>query len=159
MRSSVGSPYALRREGSMGSVEVPELGRASILTLMLKQVLDRSLQDPSNSRVMRNRVLTMRVRARRMKTTLFFEANRVRAEDGAHGRPDIEIAGELRALVSIALGASALRAFLAGRIRIRMRSWRGWVYAPRLIALMQSGKSPSYLGRFVRKGPEKGGSS
>ena len=140
----------MKKERAMESVEVAELGRTSILTLMLKQVLDRSLQDPSKSRAMQNRVLTVRVRARRMKTTLFFEANRVRAEDGTHGRPDLEIAGELPALLSVALGASAVRAFLARRLRVRVRSWRGWVHVPRLIAVMQLGKPPSYLRLFVR---------
>ena len=143
----------------MESVEVAELGRTSLLTLMLKQVLDRNLQDPYKSRAMRNRVLTVRVRARRMKTTLFFEANRVRAEDGTHGRPDLEIAGELPALLSLALGASAARAFLARRLRVRLKSWRGWVYVPRLMPVMQLGKPPSYLRLLVRRGRRKGDNS
>jgi len=144
------------REGTMESVEVAEPGRTSILTLMLKQILDLNLKDPRKARAMRNRVLTVRVRARRMKTTLFFEGNRVRAEDGSHGRPDLEIAGELPALLSLALGASAVRALLARRLRVRLRSWRGCRQVPRLIPVMQLGKPPSYFGLLVRRGREKG---
>ena len=33
----------------MEAVEVPELGRASILTLMVKQILDRNLRTPNNA--------------------------------------------------------------------------------------------------------------
>jgi hypothetical protein len=141
----------------MESVEVVELGRASILTLMLKQIVERNLQDPRKSQAMRDRVLTVRVRSRKMKTTLFFEANRVRAEDGAHGRPDLEIAGELPALLSVALGESPMRAFLGRRLRIRLRSWKAWVYAPRFMRVMQLGRSPSYLRLSSRKGRGKGG--
>ena len=37
----------------MESVEVAERGLASIVTLMLKQVLDRNLQDPRKRHVMK----------------------------------------------------------------------------------------------------------
>lgn len=141
----------------MESVEVVELGESSILTLMLKQILDRNLQDLQKSRVMQDRVLTVRVRAREMKTTLFFEANRVRAEDGEHGRPDVEIAGELPVLLSLALGASPLRAVLRRGLRVRLRRWRGWLYGLRLILMMQLGSPPAYLRLLARKGREKGG--
>ena len=40
----------------MESVEVIEPGRSSILTLMLKQILDRNLQDPRKARLMQGRV-------------------------------------------------------------------------------------------------------
>ncbi len=144
------------RKGAMESVEVAEPGTTSLLTLMLKQILDRNLQDPRKAHAMRNRVLTVRVRARRMKTTVFFEANRVRAEDGSHGRPDLEIAGELPALLSLALGAGAVRALLARRLRVRLRSWRGWLHVPRLIPVMQLGKPPSYFRLLARGGRKKG---
>lgn len=140
----------------MESVEVVELGESSILTLMLKQILDRNLQDLQKSRVMQDRVLTVRVRARQMKTTLFFEANRVRAEDGEHGRPDIEIAGDLSVLLSLVLGASPLRAVLARRLRVRLRRWKGWLHGLRLIPMMQLGRPPAYLRLLARKGREKG---
>ncbi len=140
----------------MESVEVVELGRMSLLTLMLKQVLDRNLQDPRKSRAMLDRVLTVRLRTRKMETTLFFEANRVRAEDGAHGRPDLEVAGELPALLSVALGASPVRAILARKLRVWPRSWKGWVNAPRLMFLVQLERRPSSLGLPARKGEEKG---
>lgn len=121
----------------MEAVEVPELGRASILTLMVKQILDRNLQDPKKRELMRSRVLTVRICVRRMLTTLFFEASRIRAEDGAHGRPNIEISGDMRALLSIALGVHPLRAILNRRLRVRLRGWRGWLYVLRFLALMQ----------------------
>jgi hypothetical protein len=140
----------------MESVEIVELGETSILTLVLKQILDRNFQDPRKSRLMQDRVLTVRVRARQMKTTLFFEANRVRAEDGEHGRPDIEIAGDLSALLSVALGASPLRAVLSRRLRVRLRRWKGWLYGLRLILMMQLGGPPAYLRMLARKGREKG---
>jgi putative sterol carrier protein len=142
----------------MESVEIPELGRASILTLMLKQVLDRNLQDPLKAQAMKNRVLTVRVRARSMKTTLFFEANRVRAEDGSHGKPDLEITGELPILLSLALGESPIRAFLTRRMRVRLRSWRAWIHAPRMISLMQLDRTASKARLLAGRGREQGGS-
>ena len=123
----------------METVEVLEPGRASLLTLMLKQLLDRNLKDPRKSQAMQGRVLTVCVRARRMETTLFFEGDRIRAEDGAHGRPDLEVAGELHALLSVSLGAGPVRAVLARRLRVRPRSWRGWVHARRLMSLLRLG--------------------
>lgn len=134
----------------MERVELAEPGRASLLTLMLKQILERNLQDPRKSRAMRGRVLTVRVRTRRMKTTLFFENGRVRAEDGAHGRPDLEMAGEPSALFSVALGASLLRALVARRVQVRLRNWRGWTCALRLIPLLQVGGPPADLRLFAR---------
>lgn len=129
----------------MESVEVGEPGRASLLTLMLKQILDRTLKDPRKSRALRGRVLTVRVRTARMKTTLFFEVSRVRAEDGAHGRPDLEVSGEWPALLSVSLGASPVRALFGRAVRVRPRSWKGWICAPRLMALMQPGRPPAHL--------------
>ena len=140
----------------MEPVEVVELGENSILTLVLKQILDRNLQDMQKSRLMQDRVLTVRIRARQMKTTLFFEASRVRAEDGEHGRPDIEIAGDLSVLLSVALGASPLRAVLSRRLRVRLKRWRGCLYGLRLILMMQLGRPPAYLRLLVPKGREKG---
>ena len=140
----------------MESVEVVELGRTSILTLMLKQILDRNLQDPRKSRVMQDRVLTVRIRAGQMQTTLFFEANRIRAEDGAHGRPDIEIVGDMPVLLSISLGASPLRAFLARRMRVRPMQWRGFAYGLRLMVMMQLAGPPFCLRLLARRGLEKG---
>ena len=121
----------------MEAVDVPEMGRASILTLMVKQILDRNLQDPKKRELMGNRILMLRVRDRRMITTLFFEASRIRAEDGAHGRPNIEISGELQSLLSIALGVHPLKAILKRRLRVRLRGWRGWLYALRFLPLRQ----------------------
>ena len=140
----------------MESVEVVEPGKTSILTLLLKQILDQNLRDPRRARVMQDRVLTVRVRAREMETTLFFEADRVRAEDGAHGRPDVEIAGTLPALLSIALGASPVRAALGRRMRIRPMRWKGWVYGLRLMRVMRLGRSASPVGLLTPRGPEEG---
>jgi hypothetical protein len=140
----------------MESVEVVELGKTSILTLVLKQILDRNLQDPRKSGVMRDRVLTVRVRARQMRTTLFFEANRVRAEDGAHGRPDIEIVGDMSVLLSISLGASPVRAVLARRMRVRPMGWKGLACGPRLMMMMQLAGPPICLRLLARRGREKG---
>jgi hypothetical protein len=123
----------------MEPVEIPEPGRASLLTLMLKQLLDRNLKDPRKSEAMQGRVFSACVRARRMETTLFFEAGRIRVEDGAHGRPDLEVTGELPALLSMALGTSPVRAVLARRVRVRPRSWKGWVHAPRLMFVLRLG--------------------
>lgn len=121
----------------MVEVEVQDLGRSSILTLMVKQILDRNLGSPAKSGLMRNRLLTVRIRVSRMTTSLFFEASRIRAEDGAHGRPDIEISGDMSSLLSVALGASPLKALLRRRLRIRLRGWKGWLYALRFLSLMQ----------------------
>jgi ubiquinone biosynthesis protein UbiJ len=123
----------------MKPVEVLEPGKASLLTLMLKQLLDRNLNDPGKSRAMQGKVLTVCVRSRRMETTLHFEAGRIRAEDGYHGRPDLEVAGELPALLSVALGASPVQAVLARRLRVRPRSRRGWVHARRLMCVLRLG--------------------
>lgn len=123
----------------MESVEVQEPGGTSLLTLMLKRLLDRSLQDPRMSRVMASRVLTVRVRTRKMATTLFFESDRILAEDGNRGRPDLEISGDLPSLLSLALGANPVRAVLARRLRVRPRSLRGWVYAPKLMRILRLG--------------------
>ena len=140
----------------MDSVEVLEPGKTSILTLLVKQILDRNLQDPRRSRGMRNRVMTVHVRSREMQTTLFFEADRVRAEDGAHGRADLEIAGSMPVLLSIALGASPLRAALARRMRVRPMRWRGWIYGLRLMRMMRLGKSATPFGQTARRGLEQG---
>ena len=140
----------------MESVEVVELGKTSILTLMLKQILDRNLQDPEKSGVMQGSVLTVRVRARQMQTTLFFEENRVRAEDGAHGRPDIEIAGDMPVLLSISLGASPVRAVLARRMRVRPMRWKGLAYGLRLMMMMQLTRPPVCLRLLARRGRKKG---
>lgn len=122
---------------AMVEVEVQDPGRSSILTLILKQILDRSLASPVKSGLMRNRLLTARIQVRNMTTSLFFEASRVRAEDGAHGRPDIEISGDMRSLLSIALGASPLRALLRRHMRIQLRGWKGWLHALRFLSLMR----------------------
>ncbi|MEW6444175.1 MAG: SCP2 sterol-binding domain-containing protein [bacterium] len=136
----------------MQEVEVPDLGRASILTLMLKQILDRNLQDPRKRDRMRNKVLTVQLRVRRMLTTLFFEADRVRAEDGAHGRPNIEISGDMSSLLRVALGANPLRDILKRRLEVRLRGWRGWFFALRFLPLMQVGPSPETAGRTESDG-------
>lgn len=140
----------------MESVEVIELGRSSILTLMLKQILDRNLQDPRKARLVRGRVFTVRVRAREMQTTLFFEADRVRAEDGTHGCPELEIAGDMPALLSIVLGASPVRTLLAGKMRVRPKRLKGWFYGVRLMRIMRLGASPSSLGPSASRGRERG---
>lgn len=140
----------------MESVEVAELGRASILTLMLKQILDRNLLDPQKAGVMQGRVLTVHVRARDMRTTVFFEPARVRAEDGGHGRPDLVITGDMRSLLSLALGGGLLRALLGGGLRIRIRGWRGLWYGLRLTLLMQLGPPPAYLRWLTGARSERG---
>lgn len=142
----------------MEPVEVLEPGRASLLTLMLKQLLDRNLTDPGKSRAMKGKVLTVCVRSRRMETTLLFEDGRIRAEDGSHRRPDLEVTGELAALLSVALGASPVRAVLARRLRVRPRSWRGWVHARRLMFVVRPGRGHDPLppGLQARQGGEKG---
>lgn len=139
----------------MQSVEVREPGKASILTLMLKQILDRNLRDPGKSRKMQGLVLTVRVRSRQMQTTLFFESDRVRAEDGLHGRPDIEIAGTLPVLLSLALGTGPVRAALTREVRLRPMRWRGWVYGLRLMEMMRladSAPPPERVDRRDRQG-------
>ena len=145
----------------MEAVEVLELGRASILTLMVKQILDRNLQDPKKRELMGNRILTVRIRVRRMLTTLFFEASRIRAEDGAHGRPNIEISGELQSLLSIALGVHPLKAILKRRLRVRLRGWRGRLYALRFLPVRQlSAPSRPHVRKRTGSGlQERGGPS
>jgi hypothetical protein len=132
------------REG-MESVDVGECGRVSIVTLMLKQILDRNLRDPRKRNVMKNRVLTVQIRVRKMLTTLFFEADRIRAEEGAHGKPDMELEGDMPTLLSIALGGSPVRAVLRRKLRLRLRRFRGWWYGLRFLLLMQLGQPPVYL--------------
>lgn len=140
----------------MESVEVAELGRASIITLMVKQIMDRNLVDPMKRKVMRNRVLTVHIRVREMLTTVFFESDRVRAEDGAHGKPDMEIRGDMQTLLALALGANPLRQILKRRLRIRLKRWRGWVYGLRLLLLMQLGDPPGYLRWMADKKAKQG---
>ena len=132
----------------MESVEVTELGRASIITLMVKQIMDRNLLDPLKGHVMRNRVLTVQIRVRQMLTTIFFESSRVRAEDGAHGKPDIEIQGDMQTLLALALGASAFREILGGRLKIRPKRLKGLLYGFHLLVLMQLSAPPT-LFRWV----------
>ncbi len=129
----------------MQSVQIADAGRASIITLMLKQVLDRNLQDPRKRDVMKDRVLTVHVRVRNMRTTLCFDTDRVRAEEGAHGRADIELEGDMQSLLAVALGASPVRALIRRKIRLRLRRLRGWLYGLRLLLLMQLGRPPFYL--------------
>jgi len=143
----------------MDAVQVSDSGGASIVTLMLKQVLDRNLQDPRKRNVMRSRQLTVHIRVRKMLTTLCFEVDRVRAEEGAHGRADIELEGDMPSLLAIAVGASPVRALLRRRIRIRLRRLRGWLYGPRLLLLMQMGRPPLYLRWLMAKGREPEGSA
>jgi len=141
-----------RRKGAkMDAVEVREPGRASIITLMIKQVMDRNLLDPRKRQLMRNRALTVHLRVRDMRTTLFFEATRVRAEDGAHGKPDLEIVGDMKALLAVALGAGPLGEMWRGRLKIRPRRWRGIRYGARLLLMMQLGDPPFYLRWLVGK--------
>jgi len=138
----------------MESVQVGECGHASIVTLMLKQVLDRNLQDPRKRNVMKNRELTVHVRVRKMQTTLCFESNRVRAEEGTHGRPDIELEGDMQTLLDVALGASPVRALFRGKLRLRLKRFRGVLYGLRLLLLMQLGRPPFYL-RWLTAGTQK----
>ncbi len=123
----------------MKSVEIPDPGRSSLLTLMLKRLLERNLQDPGKAGVTSARGLTVWVRTRRMETTLLFDTNGVRAEDGSRGRPDLVISGELPALLSLALGANVLGAVLSRRLRVRPRSWRGLFRARKLMHLVRVG--------------------
>lgn len=103
----------------------------------------------------------LRVGDRRMLTTLFFEASRIRAEDGAHGRPNIEISGELQSLLSIALGVHPLKAILKRRLRVRLRGWRGRLYALRFLSLRQlSAPSRPHVRKRTGSGlQERGGPS
>jgi hypothetical protein len=141
----------------MESVEVVEPGGVSIVTLMLKQVLDRNLQDPRKRHVMKNRLLTVRVRVRGMLTTLFFEADRVRAEEGGHGRPDMELEGDMQTLLSIALGASPIGAIFRKKLRLRLKRFRGWIYGLRFLLLMQLGQPPLYLRWMMKRMPKQDG--
>jgi hypothetical protein len=136
----------------METVEVRESGKASIITLMIKQIMDRNLLDPQKRNLMRNRSLTVHIRVREMFTTVFFESTRVRAEDGVHGRPDIEIWGDMQSLLAIALGASPFRQLWKRRLGIRPRRWRGLLHGLRLLALMQLGPLPAYLRWLGKKG-------
>jgi len=140
----------------MVEVEVQDPGRSSILTLMVKQILDRSLASPAKSSLMRNRLLTVRIQVRNMTTSLFFEASRVRAEDGAHGRPDIEISGDMRSLLSIALGANPLRALLRRHLRIQLRGWKGWLHALRFLSLMRVDGQPKAPAQPCSERPPQG---
>jgi len=135
----------------METVEVAEPGGVSIVTLMLKQILDRNLQDPRKRHLMKSRLLTVQVRVRGMLTTLFFEANRVRAEEGAHGRPDIELEGDMRTLLDVALGASPVAAIVRRRLRLRLKRFRGWVYGLRFLLLVQLGEPPWVLRWMMKK--------
>jgi len=103
----------------------------------------------------------LRVGDRRMLTTLFFEASRIRAEDGAHGRPNIEISGELQSLLSIALGVHPLKAILKRRLRVRLRGWRGRLYALRFLPVRQlSAPSRPHVRKRTGSGlQERGGPS
>ncbi len=143
----------------MDSVQVSDCGKVSIVTLMLKQVLDRNLQDPRKRNVMKNRMLTIHVRVRKMLTTLCFEADRVRAEEGAHGRPDIELEGDMQALLAIALGGSPVRALIQRKIRLRLKRFRGWLYGLRLLLLMQLGRPPIYLRWLMERQRKTDGST
>ena len=129
----------------MESVEVTELGRVNITTLMLKQILDQNLLDPQKNMVMANRILTVQIRVRDMITSLFFEMDRVRAEDGAHRRPDIEITGDMQTLLSLVLGANPLPAIWKRKLSFRPRRWKGWLYALRFLLLIQLSSPPVYL--------------
>ena len=139
----------------MEAVEIAELGRVSVVTLMLKQVLDRNLQDPRKRNVMKNRMLVVQVRVREMVMTLFFEGTRVRAEEGARSKPDIEISGDMGALLSVALGGSPLLAVFRRKLKVRIRRLRGYFHILRLLLLMQLGKPPAYLRWLTGKEPAK----
>jgi len=135
----------------METVEVSDLGASSIVTLMLKQILDRNLMDPQKRALMNNRLLTVHVHVRLMAVTVSFEADRVRAENGAHGKPDIVITGDMQTLLSVAVGGDPLLLIWKRRLKVRPRRWRGWIYCVRLLLLMQVGQSPTYLLWLIRK--------
>ena len=136
----------------METVEVADLGASSIVTLMLKQVLERNLADPEKCDLMKNRLLTVHVQVREMTATLSFESNRVRAENGAHGKADIVVAGDMKTLLAVAVGADPLGLIWKRKLRIRPKRWRGWIYGLRLVPLMQMGATPRYLKWLIKKG-------
>ncbi len=144
-----------RKGENMKSVEIAELGRVSIIALMLQQILNRNLQDPEKCNLMKNRVLILRVQVLQMLTTVFFESDRIRLEDGAHGRPDIEIAGDMQTLLSVVLGANPLRYIFNRQLRFRPRGWKGWFCAPRILLIMQQGKPPACLRWLLEKTGKK----
>jgi len=141
----------------MRAIEVHEPGKVNILALMLQQILDRNLQDPRKCRLMENRTFTVRIQVKEMVSTLFFEVDRIRLEEGAHGKPDIEIAGSMQIMIDIVLGANPLRSILRRHLRFRPRGWKGWFLAPRLLLLLQLGPPPAYLKWYLGKDLSEGG--
>ena len=129
----------------MESIEIAAPGKVNLAALMLRQILERNLQDPRKCRLMDNRVLTVRIQVLEMVTTLFFESSRIRMEDGSHGKPNIEISGDIQIMLDVALGASPIRSVLRRQLRFRPRGWKGWFWAPRFLLLMQLGPAPFYL--------------
>ncbi len=129
----------------MKTVEVAELGRASILTLMLKQLVDQNLRDQEKVGLVLGRSFTAVFRAGRMFTTLVFEGDKVSAREGQGDAPDLEVAGDMRTLLDLGIGRNLIVPLITRRLKVRLHGLRGLGLILRILGLMRLGRLPLYL--------------
>jgi hypothetical protein len=135
----------------MDAVEVSDLGRSSILTLMIKQMLDQNLRDPEKVRLIRGRGFKAVFKASRMITTIVFEMGRVRIEEGRGPSPDLEIVGDIRTLLELGTGRNPLIPFIKRRLTLRFSRIHGLILTMRVLGLIRLGRLPLYLRALAHK--------
>jgi len=97
-------------------IENPE--GASLMALLMGDMIERSLQDPAVREGVRSLRGDVEVRAGRMVVTLRFARSGVSIVTGPSERPRARVEGTLVALLGVALGAGVIGPFLAGAIKV-----------------------------------------
>ena len=129
----------------METVQVSEPGKSSILTLVLKQIIDRNLKDPRKRRIIQGRCFKVVFNAGRMYTTLNFDKKTINAMEGKTEEADFSVSGDIRTFVELGTGASPLLPLIKRKIRFCFKGWRGFIVGLRIIGLLRPGKLPFYL--------------
>ncbi len=109
----------------MPEVIVDDLGSLNLAALITRELINKNLQDPDKSKLIRHLNCTLVLKASRMKMTVIFKDGEVYLENGAAPKPTVYIEAGLNDFLNIGVGGSYITALITGRLKIRgIKLWK-----------------------------------
>lgn len=109
----------------MPEVIVEDVGGLNLVALMIRELINRNLQDPNKIKLTEHLSCTLVVKGSRMATTVIFKNGKVFLKNGAAQKPTIYIEAGLGEFLNIGVGGSYITALITGRLKVRgIKLWK-----------------------------------
>ncbi len=109
----------------MPEVIVEDVGALNLVALMIREIINKNLQNPNKLKLTKRLNCTLVLKASRMSMTVIFKNGEVFLRNGASPKPTVYIEADLGEFLNIGVGGSYIIPLITGKLKIRgIRLWK-----------------------------------